>query len=148
VVEPVKVVELAARVDVARKAFYDRNPAVKICEALGWIEAGTTQWLELDRYTVPAGRKAIQTLIFDSLVYAIATSGQIVETRRRYTKDEVTWHKYSHFSHYSTVDPIKSETVTAEMMLMPGDTITIEGKNTDTRRHWVSSASLLVEFDE
>jgi len=131
--------------DMARGHYYDRNAASIVKNWGGSIPAGSG-WTQRWSYTVPAGKKAMHTLLYDLVGTAIATAGTRVLIRRILTRDAVST-EFNYFAHWSTTDPFKYLTLTAEALFLAGDVVSCETNNNDTVAHLGTMTSLLVEFD-
>jgi len=133
--------------DMARKAYYDRNPSTINKYFNSNVVAGTS-WTVAWTYTVPTNRKAIHSVLAYRVAEPIATSGKRANAIHEWSGDGgTTWQIFAAIYHYYGVGEFSYETITVIFGMVAGEMIRSRYVNFDTADHWILTTSLLTEFD-
>jgi len=135
--------------DMARKAWYDRNPTPIMTWWGGTVAAGTP-WTVVATYTVPAGKKAMHSVSWLSIMKAIETSGQICQCKASiYEPLAAKYRPYHELRHMDTTTYERAnKTTTITFLMVAGDEVKLYVENTDTVSHWMGVSILVTEFNE
>jgi len=132
--------------DMARKAYYDRNPIVIIRAWDGYVgpHTFTQRW----SYTVPSGRKAMFAIYHHHIRYDIETPERMAYCNNRVSIAGAAAKTFAQTVLGYGMGFSISDSVGVPFLLKAGDVVTGNTGIDDTRYHSMIITGLLTEFDE
>ena len=135
--------------DMARKAYYDRDPT-PIVEFYEGVSLATHTWTARWTYTVPSNRNAFHEYLYGTVMSAIATADKYARIRWEANIASAGYDRYAFHSHV-TQDANYRDTgvmLSCHFLLEDGDIIRGSTAHNDTGTHSMYVSATVTEFDE
>lgn len=131
--------------DMARKAFYDRNPI--LIRQIWWGLVSSHNWTQRWSYTVPSGKKAMHYVMTQSVEIAIVTDGRLCKMSHQTEVSGVSY-GFAEPAHWYGKGYATNIVENIIFALNAGNKVKAFTYHNDTVSHNFTLASLILEFDE